>query len=463
VLRAEVLYDTRKIQNEELAISMVTHLLPDDELQGPNPNFDALLLYARIAHDRKKPLEAMNMVLQVLVARSTDKKVKQQLVDFVKAPGGVDRVDELIAPGPKKESYAAVFAFLGTILKDHGAIKESIVFFSKACEANPFSSSYVLNYAHVLEIAVKYEEAYNALFQFCQSNGSTISADGLINGKDITSALDKNGWNTPSDTSNLWKVEWNGGEGSGYATVLLNGNILNSAKSTTKTGTMREDQLDFLACCFTLVKILFLNGRNEAVARLISLIEPVRKIHKSLHHTTIRNEHAYYSCIAQLMSTEQSLCFNFIALKEKKKDVIYICGDSHTLATAWRQIQVHKEKKMLVPALVTGLKHWHLREESSFYPKLNFWKVVSKIPRGSKVIFLFGEIDCREGILLAVEKCKYETIEEGMRHTIGIFMKVLQEVVKIFGFEVCTVHRYKATLEFLLTVNSHFLRLLYIL
>lgn len=27
---------------------------------------------------------------------------------------------------------------------------------------------------------------------------------------------------------------------------------------------------------------------------------------------------------------------------------------------------------MLRPALVTGLKHWHLRPESNFYPKKNF-------------------------------------------------------------------------------------------
>ena len=34
----------------------------------------------------------------------------------------------------------------------------------------------------------------------------------------------------------------------------------------------------------------------------------------------------------------------------------------------------------------------------------NFYRVVKHIPDGSDVILLFGEIDCREGILLAVEK-----------------------------------------------------------
>lgn len=30
------------------------------------------------------------------------------------------------------------------------------------------------------------------------------------------------------------------------------------------------------------------------------------------------------------------------------------------------------------------------------------------VPQGSAVIFCFGEIDCREGLLTAVQKCKYE-------------------------------------------------------
>lgn len=35
--------------------------------------------------------------------------------------------------------------------------------------------------------------------------------------------------------------------------------------------------------------------------------------------------------------------------------------------------------------------------ETEFYPKKNFYHVISSIPHGADVIFLFGEIDCREG------------------------------------------------------------------
>jgi hypothetical protein len=55
---------------------------------------------------------------------------------------------------------------------------------------------------------------------------------------------------------------------------------------------------------------------------------------------------------------------------------------------------------------VTGLKVWHLREGSSFYPKEQFWRTVGLIPDGAQAVVVMGEIDCREGLLQAVEKLK---------------------------------------------------------
>ena len=43
---------------------------------------------------------------------------------------------------------------------------------------------------------------------------------------------------------------------------------------------------------------------------------------------------------------------------------------------------------------------------------------------------MFGEIDCREGILLAVEKLKYESLEEGTAHVIDIYLDTLKKLNK---------------------------------
>ncbi|CAN0519786.1 unnamed protein product, partial [Ectocarpus sp. 12 AP-2014] len=55
---------------------------------------------------------------------------------------------------------------------------------------------------------------------------------------------------------------------------------------------------------------------------------------------------------------------------------VYVCGDSHTLTPAWHEVTVGGKRRVLRPALVTGLKHWHLRPESDFYPKRNFERCV---------------------------------------------------------------------------------------
>jgi hypothetical protein len=57
------------------------------------------------------------------------------------------------------------------------------------------------------------------------------------------------------------------------------------------------------------------------------------------------------------------------------------------------------------PVLSTGTKIWHLRDESKFYPKINFNNAIKVIPLKAVVILCFGEIDCREAF---VAKCHFQ-------------------------------------------------------
>ena len=90
-----------------------------------------------------------------------------------------------------------------------------------------------------------------------------------------------------------------------------------------------------------------------------------------------------------------------------------MCGDSHSMSSAWHTITVKSQRRLLVPKLVTGLKCFHLRPESDFFPKYNFKCVVDTIPDGADVVFMFGEIDCRDGIIRGVERAAYKDLEEG--------------------------------------------------
>ena len=107
---------------------------------------------------------------------------------------------------------------------------------------------------------------------------------------------------------------------------------------------------------------------------------------------------------------------------------LYIAGDSHSLAPAWRTVSYLGRPHLLRPALATGCKIWHLRKESDFFPRANFESMIASIPPGSPVVFCFGEIDCREGLLVAIERCRYETLQQGVEATIKIYLEKLRQV-----------------------------------
>jgi hypothetical protein len=220
---------------------------------------------------------------------------------------------------------------------------------------------------------------------------------------------------------------------------------------------------------------MFVSGRlgGRAMAELVSAVETVRR-GREMHTTTVRNEHAYYCCIAQLMSVPDELAVppqkssssggggatrqgeveagagaEGEGEGEKEETAanaggpatttgkpLVVCGDSHSLTSAWRWVSVKGERRQIHPALVTGLKAWHLREESVFYPKVNFENTVACIPDGSDVVFLFCEIDCREGILMAVEKDRYADFDAGVRRSVGIYVRTLLNLVRTRGFAV---------------------------
>jgi len=122
--------------------------------------------------------------------------------------------------------------------------------------------------------------------------------------------------------------------------------------------------------------------------------------------------------------------------EEKTKSPIYVVGDSHCMSSAWQTINVKDQAYVLTPKLVTGLKCWHLRSACRFYTKRNFESAIRTIPAGSPVIFIFGEIDCREGLLLAVEKGKYETIEEGIDLAVKVYITALEDLAKAKKYKI---------------------------
>ena len=60
---------------------------------------------------------------------------------------------------------------------------------------------------------------------------------------------------------------------------------------------------------------------------------------------------------------------------------------SSACAGAWRHVVLKGQRRVLVPALVTGCKAWHMRDAGVFFPKASFFNTVNAIPESSEVSF----------------------------------------------------------------------------
>eukprot|EP00667_Euglena_gracilis_P002733 EG_transcript_2737 len=385
----------------------------------------ALMEYSQIALDRAKYPEAVRIALNLLVSHPNDKKARAFMGQtLARIPNPLEVLyGELIGAA---ESPPAL-AFLAVVIKDQGLLPESVELYRKAAQGEPRNCSYALNYAHTLEVVNQHLAAIHVVVEFLRSN-PTASLSNLTSA-DVLRCLGDPVDLSPASTLpevplEGWRARYLNVSGSeNHLTLAIpEGGDLSPPvfKTVPKDGKFTAEELDLLALMFTLVKNLFVTGALVHVPPLLALLDPLRR-GEELHHTTIRNEQAYFCNIAQLM---QELPFAELH-RDRPTKVMYVCGDSHSLSPSWRIIHHHGQPTRLVNALVTGLKCWHLRPESRFYPKYNFHSVVKGIPEGSDVIMIFGEIDCREGLLLAVERGIYADLREGMQATINIYLDSL--------------------------------------
>eukprot|EP00930_Biecheleria_cincta_P062822 TRINITY_DN4826_c0_g3_i1.p1 TRINITY_DN4826_c0_g3~~TRINITY_DN4826_c0_g3_i1.p1 ORF type:complete len:1022 (+),score=206.77 TRINITY_DN4826_c0_g3_i1:68-3133(+) len=174
------------------------------------------------------------------------------------------------------------------------------------------------------------------------------------------------------------------------------------------------------------------DAHQRVLLRLTVLLEKCRQGH-DLHLTTVRNENAYFGCIREIL---QSTTPAAPPRGVQSLSPIYVVGDSHVLPCAWQTVDLRKAEDesstchVLIPNIVTGAKVWHLREKSKFYTKAAFWDKISSLPPGAPVILILGEIDCREGILRAVQKGKHNGVEAALQAVVDTYLALLQQVRK---------------------------------
>jgi hypothetical protein len=474
-------------------------------------------------------------------------------------------------------SFLSAFGFLANICKQYSKVYLAVdlyrtkifEFYQVSTTDGPVPMNFILNYIHVLEISnnycfilsecVRYMERYHAnsgtygvSTSLKELLGSFLT---VLKGEHTNSERKYYGihWSSDTDsditegtcaytesrcevfelmpaTTGSDGVVFTAGnficDGVDTGARFAPGGVSNVVALNSEIRKYSEEDLDVLAICFTVIKLIFLycgnNGGSspQQTPSAGSSAEPCAYVPSSsylihvlpllyshmeryrvqsavpLHSSTIRNEHAYYLAIGHLLSVatrssmglarvcgdlERSCLYSPRSLfnaNSRKQDVssssqsmgrhIYVCGDSHTLSLS----HYTSGSIRFIPKLVTGIKHYHLWGESidrqythgkdmstlsellhvvkghdashgpdpaapgtatgnsKFYTKANFYHFMEEIPDGSEVMFLIGEIDCREGILKAVEQGKHDSLDEAIRINIREFLRVLKDVMR---------------------------------
>ena len=368
------------------------------------------------------------------------------------APDGVQIIKDDILKGAGKDA-ASGFAFLATSARDCGALVQAKELNRRALELDPTNANIALNLIHLIENCVSYKEAIQLAHDWMMENANlavgSVTAERfakviepcLQEFTDVLSASPRevvalvsrprrcvrggeeavNLYDSPSECAAiapLVEVGWENQPGSRC--------------------TYSEQQQNLLAIFFTTTKLLFISGHLTCISQLLHMVNPLR-YKQNLHTTLIRNEQAYFTSVMMLMQHLDPPA----RPPEDVSDIVYVVGDSHSLSPSWHNVSLcgGTRRAVFVNCLVTGVKIWHLRDESTFYPKRQFECMMEHIPDGAPfVLFIIGEIDCREGILQAVEKGYYDTADEAMDRVVSIYTKKLLEVKRQKRFGTVFVH-----------------------
>ncbi|CAH1245203.1 Hypp7447 [Branchiostoma lanceolatum] len=373
-------------------------------------HLEALLEYAELTYKMSSAhaKEALTIVMTLMVNKKDWMLPRDRLVNMMKyIPNGLK-----IMEGEIHEAIKSVPAlvFLSNVFRDHGDVSNATQLLEHAMQVEPSHCTAFLSLIHMFEAQDRHVEAFKRIRTFLKQNPD-MSIAGLKN-KVFLPIL-------KAVKEDIYL----------HATYPRVSGI-SADMQPPQQRAYNDQELNLLAVMFTLVKILFVKGALGLLPSFTKLLDPAHA-DRDLHTTLIRNEAAYYSTISQVMKIK----LNPSSL-ENSPQFVYVAGDSHCITPAWRSIQYKGATHVLHPLLSTGTKIWHLRPEAKFFTKENFYNVMKKAPRKATVIFVFGEIDCREALPVCLAKCRYDSMEDTISRLLEIYTQALLGLKRKYKFTI---------------------------
>jgi tetratricopeptide (TPR) repeat protein len=369
----------------------------------------SLLGYAEEMFRRQQFRETLDVTLRVLIVFGTgiedteeSKRAGLLFAKLISKPGIINQILAFLKPSLES---AEALDFLARISLSFGEVVGSVQLMQAAAKINPEEVKYINNLIDALEIVFQYDKAftlakYYLKTQSHRSVGGVLASDVLKSLEEKSVMTSKTYVQTGEDTPDIAQTD------SLYS----------------------EDELKLLSLYFKIVKLLYVSGDIETAEAVFKTVKPARDNGGGLHFTLIRNDSSYYGYIETLLQ-------NPIDLPEKnrleqEKKLIYVIGDSHILSSAWRSIENEKAgKRLFKPFLINGCKIWHLRKESHAFPKVAFYQALKQLPKHAEVLLVLGEVDCREGVLVALQKGRYQqSLEEAFKVLVDIYIDMMQQI-----------------------------------
>jgi tetratricopeptide (TPR) repeat protein len=391
--------------------------------------------------------DALTWAVTLVVREQQNRAVKANFIELAtRIPDSIERIERNVLTQPTKD-IASAWAYLGTIARDFGNMSLAIRLYEKATSLPTCPAEAWLTYVHLFEQIGKPLETLQRIADFLKK-APALSADNDAYARDvaplIAEAAEKaaeGGYALNEEVIRLDEKE---------AVHVLPPTPEHPAQPWAKTGLewdppgatresgvaagrrkLMEQELALCGMYFTVVKVLFCMGRLDAIPAIVKKVDLVRRIEK-MNRTNMKNEHSYYTTVMSVMQYLNSPLLRdvrpLLANRDPVDGKLYICSDSHSIPMSWHNLIIDGKPTLTVNRLVTGLKIWHIRDDCDFYPKRNFEAVVETIPIGADALFCFGEIDCREGILKAVDKGIYDTHKEAIIKLLGVYTKRLLAV-----------------------------------
>lgn len=347
--------------------------------------------------------ETITVMMSALVHNSNvnNRELRRQVCKLISQPGGMGIFKDQLS---KAWESSDSLMYIADILRESGATELAIQLVSRACQLSPQDPSICLYLVHTYEILNEHNKGFLHARTFLETNhclkiGNISCSKFVPFFQQVTEDIYLNN-----------------------AAV----NTLPTFVDQEDVGKASESEFHQLGLLFTLVKIFFVKGAINLVEVLLPVLDKLHK-DRELHLTLLRNEAAFYSCISLVMKVPFSPL-------PSNPNFVYFASDSHCISPSWRTIDYCGKPHVIHPVLATGVKIWHIRKEGCFYPKFTLLNALKDVPNGSPVIFNIGEIDCREGLLRAVDNCKYDTIGEAIEAAVEIYIAFLTEQQKERGF-----------------------------